>query len=64
MKEFENIKRKIFQINNNPHNIKKNQEKNQIGEERKYYYYLLGIIGLYCISFEGKTMKELLKKKK
>ena len=63
MKKFENIKRKIFQINNNPHNIKKNQEKNQIGEERKYYYYLLGIIGLYCISFEGKTMKELLKDK-
>ena len=59
MGKFERRKRSIFQINNNPHTIKRNKEKNLEGNKRKYYKYPFSYIGLYCCSLDGKTLEQL-----
>ena len=62
MEKFEEKKRQIFQINNNPTTIEKN--KNLPDNEKRYYKYLLGFLGIYCCcSIKGKTLEELNKKK-
>ena len=46
--EYEECKRKIFQIEHNIHNIEINDKKKLLGDERLYYNFCLSIIGLYC----------------
>ena len=58
MKDFEEVKRKIFQIQYNPYTLDRN--KNLPQKDHKYYKYLLSFLGIYsCCGFEGKSLEEL-----
>ena len=59
MNNFEEIKRKIFQINHNPHTKEKNMSRKYFDDNRRYYNYPLSILGIYCCAFEQKTLGEL-----
>ena len=62
MNDFEEVKRKIFQIEYNPYTLERN--KNLPEKDRKYYNYLLSYFGIYCCcGFEGKSLEELNKEK-
>ena len=64
MRKFEQKKRHIFSVNNNEYTIEKNRQRNLEDDERRYYKYLLGFLGIYCCcSIEGKTLGQLKKDK-
>ena len=57
MNDFEEVKRKIFQIKYNPYTKVKN--KNLPQKDHKYYKYLLSYFGIYCCcGFKGKSLEE------
>ena len=58
MNDFEEVKRKIFQIQYNPYTLKRNKSLPQ--KEHKYYNYILSYVGIYCCcGFKGKSFEEL-----
>ena len=62
MNQFDEVKRKIFQINYNPYTQRRN--KGLAPNEQNYYNYLLSFIGIYCCcGFKGKSLEELSKDK-
>ena len=59
--KYEKCKYKIFQIENNPYQKKKNKENNYEYEKRRYYtspFTYLGLNWLYC-SNKGKSIEEI-----
>ena len=59
--KFENCKYKIFQIEQNPYQIEKNQLNNYIGKNRRYFSSIFTRLGLGCLcySHNGISLKEL-----
>ena len=58
---FEKCKYKIFQIENNPYQIEKNQKNNYTGKNSRYYSSIFTYLGLDCLccSDKGVTLAEL-----
>ena len=58
---FEKCKYKIFQIENNPYQIEKNQKNNYTGKNSRYYSSIFTYLGLDCLccSDKGVTLEEL-----
>ena len=63
MHEFEETKRNIFSVNNNPTTIERNTQRNLLDDERRHYKYPFGFLGIYCCPIEGKSLKELKEEK-
>ena len=61
--EYEKCKTKIFKIKNDPTIIDLNAKKGNLFENRYYYSFPLGYVGLKCIKLKGKPLITLEKQK-
>ena len=66
--KYEECKKSIFQIENNPYNISLNEEENLKGDQQLYYNFFLYKIGIYvfhccCCRKKGPTLGTLKNKK-
>ena len=61
--DYENCKKKIFQVKYNKHNIKLNEERELYGEDQLYYYFPCQFFELYCCYKKDLPLKTLLKQK-
>ena len=64
--DYELCKRKIFQVEHNPHNIGLNNDRGLLGDDRLYYHFYLleyGIYWFYCCHDNGVPLQTLRKQK-
>ena len=61
--EYENCKKKIFQVKYNDHNINLNKDRKLYDEDQLYYNFPFKPFGLYCCHDKGLPLKTLLKQK-
>ena len=61
--DYENCKKKIFQVKYNKHNIKLNEERELYGEDQLYYFFPCKYFELYCCYNKDRPLKNLLKQK-